>query len=462
MKVLLSRPWNRTSMLIPNHGLGYLSSALQRTGHDVRILDCIRDRVNPATFRRYVQDNAFDIVGFQVYTFDLPSLTTYIDAIHDIRIIRIAGGPHPTAVPREFMDAFPCFDYLFAGEAEIGLPQLINCLNSSHVSMDVLSKIPGLCFRSPTGLVINPSYFHDNLDEFGFPDWEQISPLDYPIAPQGTFTRALPVAPITVTRGCPFPCTFCAGKQTSGRKIRARSIAHVIQELKFLTERFHIREFHIQDDNFTFSKQYLLDFCHELLNSGLILHWACPNGIRLDTLDEEMLRAMSQAGCYSVAVGIEAGSQRVLDLMKKRTSLVDVIDRVNLIRRITNWSITGFFILGYPGETRDEMEATIRLSRRLPIDKANFGILMPLPGTEATLAAIEMGWEPEGNQERMSEYRSDFLPNGMSSRQFRWLFRRAFIGFYCRPRIILKFLLEIKSRDQLNVLFRRFLDVVIS
>ncbi len=102
---------------------------------------------------------------------------------------------------------------------------------------------------------------------------------------------------------------------------------------------------------------------------------------------------MEKAGCYSVAVGIESGSQRILDLMRKQTTLNDLILKVRLIRKLTSWHITGFFILGYPGETSEEMEATIRLSRRLPLDKANFGILMPLPGTEAEAAACAEGLE---------------------------------------------------------------------
>ncbi len=461
MRILLTRPWNHTSMLIPNHGLGYLATALKQSGHDPVILDCILQRMDPDAFNRLVRSSSFDAIGFQLYTFDLPQFNSYLSLIRDLTIPLIAGGPHPSAVPLDFMNDYTRIDYAFRGEAEIGLPMLLDVLASPALaSTAILESIPGLCFRHERRVQSNPPVFHQTLDDFGMPDWEQISPLTYPVAPQGTFTRALPVAPITITRGCPYPCTFCAGKQVSGRRIRTRSVSHVIHELRFLVEHFGIREFHIQDDNFTFDKQYVLAFCRALIDSRLNLVWACPNGIRLDSLDRDMLDAMSAAGCYSVAVGIESGSQRILNLMKKRTSLPDLIDRVNLIRKATNWRITGFFILGYPGETREEMEATIRLSRRLPLDKANFGILMPLPATEATQAAIEMGWNASMDYDRMSEYRSTFYPEGMTARDFRMLFRRAFIGFYCRPRIMAGFLREIKSRDQFKVLIRRFLDVV--
>ncbi len=448
-------------MLIPNHGLGYLATALKNAGHEPVIIDCIRDRKNPHDFAKYVKESGAGLVGFQIYTFDLPVLRPYINALCDLDIPIITGGPHPSADPVDTLNRFTEIQFVFRGEAERGLLKLADLMDSGEsLTPDLLALIPGLCYRTETGVICNPVIFEPDLDALGFPDWDQIGPDSYPVAPQGTFTRQLPLAPIIVTRGCPYPCTFCAGKQVSGRKIRHRSVDHVISELRYLVQRFGIREFHIQDDNFTFSKEYVTSFCQSLIDSELNLCWACPNGVRLDTLDKEMLRMMETAGCYSVAVGIEAGTQRVLDLMKKQTSLGDLIYKVNLIRSETSWFITGFFILGYPGETEEEIWQTIRLSKRLPLDKANFGILMPLPGTEAAEAARREGFNPETDLLRMSEYRSPYTPSTISQRKFRWIFRWAFIGFYARPRIIWRFVRQIQSLSQMKILVHRFLDVV--
>ncbi len=147
--------------------------------------------------------------------------------------------------------------------------------------------------------------------------------------------------------------------------------------------------------------------------------------------------------------------------MQKQTTLNDLIAKINLIRRVTKWRITGFFILGYPGETKEEIKQTIQLSLRLPLDKVNFGILMPLPGTKAAIQAEEHGFRKDTDLVRMSEYRSTFVPRGMSEREFRNLFRWGFIRFYARPRIIAGFIREIKSLDQIKILFRRFGDVVL-
>jgi anaerobic magnesium-protoporphyrin IX monomethyl ester cyclase len=461
MDVLLTRLWNHTSMLIPNHGLGYLASSLKKSGHNATIVDCIRDSIGIDAFWEMVAAGKFQIIGFQVYTFDLEILSKTLGAARKDGCIFIAGGPHPSADPMGFLNQFPLMDFCLSGEAEKTLPQLIAILNHSP-TLDMLefAGVPGLFYRTGREIAGSPPEFETDLDSLGFPDWSQISPLSYPVAPQGTFTRRLPFAPIIVTRGCPYPCTFCAGKLVSGRKIRSRTVDHVISELKFLVQSYGIREFHVQDDNFTHNKEFVLEFCTALLRSGLDLAWSCPNGIRLVSLDEEMVSAMEEAGCYSVAVGIESGSQRILDLMKKKVHLQEIITKINLIRRVTNWHITGFFILGYPGETLSEMKTTIKFSRQLPIDKANYGILMPLPGTEAAEEAKQTGWDPGKNSYRMSEYRSSFTPSGVSQMQFRWLLIQAFIGFYARPRIIWRFFRQIQSMDQVKILFRRLKDVL--
>ncbi len=448
-------------MLIPNHGLGYLAGALKRDGHDPMVIDCIRDTLSPQQFLETIRNHHPDVIGFQVYTFDLPILQEYIDRLQHEKITIIAGGPHPSADPHSFAHQFPEIDFFFRGEADLGLPRLIHLLHNNTIDESALRSIPGLVWRSGQSIQLNPCAYPDDLDTLGFPDWDQISPLSYPVAPQGTFTKRLPYAPIIVTRGCPYPCSFCAGKLMSGRKIRSRTADHVISELRFLVDRYGIREFHIQDDNFTFHREFVLEFCRKLQESRLDLAWACPNGIRLDSLDPEVLHAMESAGCYSVAVGIESGSQRILDLMQKRASLADLCAKVHLIRKTTAWYLTGFFILGYPGETEEEIKSTIRLSKKLPLDKANFGILMPLPGTVAAIEAEKWGWTPGENQTRMSEYRSQFISQGISPGKFRWLFRWAFISFYARPRIIYRFISQIKSWDQIKILWNRLKDVIL-
>ncbi|MBN2054857.1 radical SAM protein [bacterium] len=464
-QVVLVRPYNRTSMLIPNHGLGYLATGARRLGLSVAIEDFIRDRVELERIKAVIAPHKPLLVGIQVYTFDLPGLGAQIAAIRQAApdAALIAGGPHPSADPQGFLEAFPHLHGAIAGEAELGFPNLAAAVVEANgwPAPDMLVRIPGLVWRSADGAIqCNPRAHVEDLDSLGLPAWDLIDPLSYPCAPQGTFLRRLPYAPIIVTRGCPHQCTFCAGHVVSGRRLRTRSIPHVIQELRMLVDTYGIREFHIQDDNFTHSREYVLGFCNALQQEQFDLTWACPNGIRLDTLDHEVLQAMERAGCYSVAVGIEAGTQRVLNLMKKRLELHEARARIALIRKTTKMRVTGFFILGYPGETLEEMKRTVKLAMRLDIDKVNFGILMPLPGTEVHDLLESRGLLAEIDLGRMSEYRSPYSPPGIDTAAFRRFFRRSFIFFYARPRIIYRFVRDIKSLDQLNVLWHRLRDVV--
>ncbi len=139
-------------------------------------------------------------------------------------------------------------DFSFVGEAEIGLPRLLGGLNHGRRN---LSDIPGLVWRENGRIRSNPPAFAEDLDALGMPAWDLIHPETYPESQHGAFYQKFPIAPILVTRGCPYPCTFCAGHVVSGRKIRRRSIDHVLDEIQYLYSKFGIREFHVVDDNFT-------------------------------------------------------------------------------------------------------------------------------------------------------------------------------------------------------------------
>ena len=130
MKVILARPWNKTSMLIPNHGLGYLATALKSSGHEPVILDCIRDQLNARDFAERVSQEKPGLVGFQVYTFDLPVLQPYIDELKSIGVPVVAGGPHPSAAPDDMARRFPEIPLFIRGEAEATLLQLVESIEA--------------------------------------------------------------------------------------------------------------------------------------------------------------------------------------------------------------------------------------------------------------------------------------------------------------------------------------------
>jgi anaerobic magnesium-protoporphyrin IX monomethyl ester cyclase len=479
MNLLLTRPLNQTPMLIPNIGLGYLATACRTIGHEVAIIDCIRDGMTAADFQSDISGKPLDLIGFQIYTFDVPVMQPYLESCRRAKpdAVLIAGGPHPTALPEETLDQFPMLDAVFVSEAETGLPELCRLidvhgsrivrrhLNGVEVENQAgasigLENVPGLVrrldrthyFRVPPQLVAD-------LDATGFPSWDLLSPHTYPPAPQGTFTRRLPVAPMIVTRGCPFECTFCGGNLIAGKRLRFRSAANVVDEMEYLRDRFGIREIHIEDDNFSLNGKLVRQICEEMLRRKLDLTWSCPNGLRIDSLDDRLIKLMDEAGCYSLALGIESGSQRVLDLMKKRLNLERVKLTIEMIRRNSSIRITGFFMLGFPGETLEEMKETIRFAQSLDLDKVNYGAFMPLPGTEAFNDLRGRGLLEKLDYSRITEYRVPFSFGPVPAKKLRFLLQWAFFRFYFRPRIITSFLREIQSIHQVRVLGKRFLEV---
>jgi radical SAM superfamily enzyme YgiQ (UPF0313 family) len=294
----------------------------------------------------------------------------------------------------------------------------------------------------------------------GLPAWDLIDPRGYPLAPQGTFLRRTPFAPVIATRGCPYLCKFCGAQPNSGNRLRRRSPEKVVDEVEFLVREFGVREIHLQDDNFTLNRGLVEGFCKGLIERGLEVVWSCPNGVRLDTLDQELLRLMEESGCYSLAIGIESGVQRVLDLMKKDLKLETVLDKIALIRKTTRIRLTGFFVLGFPGETAEEVRRTVDFSLSLDLDKANYGTFMPIPGSAAYQELKDAGALEGLDLGLVSEYRSPYAAPGLSTDLLRRELRRAFLAFYLRPRIIARFLGEIRSLDQVRIVFRRLKEIL--
>jgi len=457
LKVLLIKPYSVADELIPPVGLGYLATAI-RDEHQVKIIDGIKEKLTVEKFSELIRKEKFDVIGIQIFTFHLNSIKEYIKAIKNIlpQAKIIIGGPHPSCEPKTIFNYLPEIDYAFRGETEVGLKQLLRLIAENNLTTESLKAVAGLIWRKDNQVMVNEPIFVKNLDELGFPAWDLLRPDTYPLSPHGAFFKKFPIAPITVTRGCPFPCTYCAAHLVSGKPIRSRSVSHVIREIELLYHQYGIREIHIEDDNFTFNKNFVIEFCQELLKRKLDLAWACPNGIRLDTLDEEMLNLMKKSGLYVVSVGIESGSQRILEAMQKRLTKEKISEKISLIRKV-GLEVIGFFIIGYPDETKEDILETFRFAESLDLKRANYMIFHPYPGT-----VITKRLQAEGQLNFKDEDWPKFIladvaysPPGISKRQLKNLRRLGFLRFYLRPKILFKLLSEIKSPEHFITVFKR-------
>lgn len=469
IKVLLVRPvsfW--MPIVIPPLSLGYLAASLRKYGHNVSILDCVKEKYDYDDFELHIKENKFDVIGFQLFTPDFGSVKKSIEIIKNTheKIITVVGGAHPSCTPKTILNELPDVDYAFRGEAERGFPELMDHI-ANKKDKENLPNIQGLIYRdiedqhAVPSYKINKPYFEENLDKLGMPAWDLIPPDSYPHAPHGVIAKRFPTAPIFITRGCPYPCTFCAAKTISGRKLRYRSIHSVIEEIKVLFREYKIREIHIEDDNFTLKRDLVIDFCNSLLKEKLDISWACPNGVRLDSLDLDLLKVMKRSGCYSFAVGIESGSERVLRHMKKKLSLDLIKEKIELCSKV-GIRTTGFFIIGYPVEIKEDILETIKFAKSTKLNRAEFANFLPLPGTAAYDYLIE-------NNEPINTNWEQFLPNryvvyspkGIHNKELRRLQQKAFFKFYFRPHIIFGIIKEIKSWKHFWYILKRFLDIIV-
>ena len=221
---------------------------------------------------------------------------------------------------------------------------------------------------------------------------------------------------------------------------------------------YGVSDFLVEDENFTLHKELVREFCELILENDMKIGWSCPSGVRLDTLDPEMVSLMEKSGCYSLAVGVEFGSQRIHDLTKKRLTLTTIRDRMELFRD-SNIRTTGFFLMGIPGETREEMQQTIEFAKSLPIDRAQFNNFMPLPGSELYDELMNNG-DLDLDYSHFFVHDVSYVPEGTSRAEMKWIQRRAYLEFYLRPSILFNALTDIVSLRQFYRLMRRVLDAM--
>ncbi len=456
MRILLVKPNNLSDHIQPSLGLAYLAQKVRRR-HEVHIIDCIKEGIPPEKFgQQIVEAYKPDLIGIQCYTFDIRNVRAILASIKKTnpKIVTLVGGAHISSDPEQaFKNLESNLDFGFAGEAEIGFPIFCDLLESD--SEADFASVPGLIWKRGTETVFNSQEMEQDLDSLGDPAWDLIHPENYPEAQHGAFFKKFPIAPIITTRGCPYACTFCSAPNLSGKKLRHHSREYVLRNIQLLYHDYGIREFHIVDDNFTQDIDYAKDIVRGIISLQLDISLAMPNGIRMDYLDDELLQLLKEAGLYLVSVAIESGNDKILKIMKKGTTVAKIRRDVERIRK-NGLDIAAFFILGFPGETLDTMNETIRLSMDLPLIRANFFTYLPLPGTESYRLLEESGEIKKVDWDNFYFMSAAYVPKGIQREELLSLKRRAFLQFHLRPNVLIKNLLGIRSFRHLKFLLMRF------
>ncbi len=438
--VVLARLKNYLNIVTPPLGLGYLLTAIRDLPGVLPVfVDAHRDRLDDDALLERLRREKPSLVGLQVYSLDYAHFRRILPRIREAcpNALLVAGGAHISGLPEAVLRENPALDYAVKGEGEAALRALLE----AHLAGDLEQRtpdIPNLVYRANGGVRVNPLEFPD-IEACGRPAWDLIEPDKYPPIQHGTFHRSDKVVPILTSRGCPYPCTFCAGHLSTGKKVRTRSAQSVGEEASFLMENYGFRELIIEDENFTFRKEHVRAVANELERRGIHCHVSFPNGIRLDRVDEEVAGMLRRMGTYLVVLGIESGSERTLKAMRKPWDLDEVKRKIRLLQS-HGILVRGSFILGFSTETLEDVEATIRYACECGADQAYFGNYLPLPGSEDFERLVEAGeLDPESiDWDAYTSYhgRLGYHPPAISEEELLRAVRRVTRRFYLRPRIL--------------------------
>ncbi|MEK7154226.1 MAG: radical SAM protein [Patescibacteria group bacterium] len=368
MKVIFVE--TRGTSKYPHNGLAYLAGNIG-VGHDVRIFDLNILDIGEEELISGLQKEKPDLVGFSMKSFNLKSTLALAKKIKfAIGGPFIIGGPHITLCAREFFekDNNGIFDFGFQGEADVSFSRFCDIFGQQKE----YRKIPGLIYKNDEKTIFNDYNPVDDLDSFDFPDFSRFcGGLDFDS--RGGY-------PLLTSRGCPYLCIYCSVSKVSGSKWRFRTPENVLNELKHAVSKYGIRSFQIIDDNFTLDTGRAKKICRMIIEQNLNLRWSCPNGLRADRLDEELVNLMKRSGCESVSLGIESGDEKVFNFINKGEQLDDITGAVKMLKKY-GINVCGFFIIGLPLETKKSVKKTLDFISKLGLNGVKWNMLVPYPKT---------------------------------------------------------------------------------
>ena len=293
----------------------------------------------------------------------------------------IMGGIHVSTLPESVLED-PNVDYIVLGEGERTVVELLDAL----VQGTDVGQIAGLVFKNPDGRTIYTKSRDRirELDALPMPARHLVDLKFYSAVAEGeadNYIMRHPYTTVYTSRGCPKRCVYCAAHNVWQNKWLARSSKNVLDEVEYLVKEHGIREIHFLDDNISVDRKRFVEICQSILDRKLDIRWACPTGLAIWTLDAEVLKLMKKAGCYKVCFGIESGHPEIQKFIRKGLNLQKADDSIKIASSLGFW-IQSTFIIGFPYETREQIETTIRYAIDTYSDFVNFLLLIPYPGTD--------------------------------------------------------------------------------
>ena len=368
-------PFNRYIQNVPLNYI-HLAGWLRQAGREVHILDMVIDGVTPDYVDRFIREHGIRAAGIGCMTCEFPAAVEEAKRLKSAHpgIQIVFGGAHPSGDPEECLRT-GAVDYVVVGEGEISLTALLDDLEAGRRP----DGIPGVwlihedavrpALPSPVPNVRDlPRPAYDLLD------LEKYFRLDSP----WHFPKSQRAVQFITSRGCPYQCSYC--HEVHGKKFRGMEPEVVLDQMEWLVQRFGVREFMIVDDIFNFELERAKQICRGIVDRKLKVHLQFPNGVRGDRFDEELVMLMKQAGTHFMAIAIETVSEKFQKLIRKNLKIDRALQTIHWVNR-HNIEVSGFFMIGFPGETLEEVRKTADFAVQAPLDTIFVSIVSPFKGT---------------------------------------------------------------------------------
>ena len=433
--------------------LAYAVAVLEEAGFEVGFLDGVMEEMSITEFAEAVVKEESRLVVMECSTpsieYDLQSAKAIKEKDRDTFVALV--GSHATFFHREMLEANPAVDAICRGEFELTVQELAQVLADDGD----LSKVLGLSYRQDGGVQVNPERpLLEDLDSLPFPAWHIVRCEGYHSAVYSGHRTMTMVS----SRGCPAHCTYCLWPETLyGHKFRARSAANVVEEMERLVRDYGVDEMYFDDDCLTLDRGRILEICRLIQERGVRVNWIAQS--RVDTVDEEMLSAMKEAGCHYIYFGVESGSSKMLKLMRKGISPSRTKETFAICRRL-GIRTQAFFLFGIPGEDQETIRQTIEFAKELAPDSIQFAVAIPHPGTQLYEECQRNGWLVYDSWADFASKSSLIETEQLSREEVERARVRAYREFYFRPSFILKTALRIRSLQDMRRVLRSAKSIV--
>ncbi len=439
MDVLLINPYDENAVknglgfITPPLNLMYLGGALENASMSVKIIDDDLEKLGHEEISRIASKIDPYVVGITATTSTIKNALNYSKLLKKVLpdSLIVIGGPHTTFQPVETLKSDDSLDAVVMGEGEATMIELAE--KYCETNNGKLNDIKGITYhdRKNDNIKMNPARpLIRDLDTIPFPA-RHLVPFESYGATQNESSDMI------TSRGCVFSCGYCSSSLIMGKKFRSRSPKNVADEIQEIVDRYKIKNIAFMDDTFMLNKNRANLIADEIKSRGLDIGFVASS--RVDMVDKTLIEKLKSAGLNTLYYGVESGSQRVLDLMKKGITLKQAEDAVK-VAKDAGVDVLTSFILGFPGETRKEIDKTINFSIKLNADYSQFSILTPFPGTpiyhelkEKNLIDTEK-WDQYTVLKSVIKYEKLGLSKSMVERQL----AKAYLKFYTRPSYLLK------------------------